>query len=123
MGDALFASLLAFRLITAPAPAPLFATLATVYAFPAEHQTVKPPPWVPHKLQTSKHTRRQQRQLIDPKLLGAFAGALGGMYVGGAIGSAIEGQGDYDSPGLKGFLIGAPIGGVIGAVIGWKLVR
>jgi hypothetical protein len=64
------------------------------------------------------------RPLIHPRLVGVLGGVLGGMFAGGAVGAAVEGKdGNYDSPGLKGFIIGAAIGGVAGGIVGAKLVR
>ena len=46
-------------------------------------------------------------------------GGVGGLFAGGYIGAAIEGDGcSCDDPGLTGALIGAPIGMVTGAVLG-----
>lgn len=53
------------------------------------------------------------------KVLGAAIGAVGGFFGGGFLGAAIEGDRcDCDDPGLKGFLVGAPVGAVTGGVLG-----
>ena len=52
-------------------------------------------------------------------VLGAALGAFGGLYAGGYIGAAIEGDScRCDDPGLKGALIGAPIGAIVGGIAG-----
>jgi hypothetical protein len=57
------------------------------------------------------------------RILGALAGAAGGFFAGGYIGAAIEGDGCHcDDPGLKGFLIGAPVGAVAGAILGERFL-
>ena len=48
-------------------------------------------------------------------ILGAAVGATAGLFAGGYIGQAIEGDSCHcDDPGLMGALIGAPIGAVVG---------
>jgi hypothetical protein len=44
-----------------------------------------------------------------------------GMFAGGGLGAAIEGQCHCDDPGLTGGLVGASIGTVVGAILGWNL--
>jgi hypothetical protein len=57
-------------------------------------------------------------------VLGAVAGAVGGFFAGGFVGSKLEPNCRCDDPGLRGFLIGAPIGAVGGAVVGaWAATR
>jgi len=46
-----------------------------------------------------------------------------GLYVGGKFGAAIEGNCACDDPGLKGFMIGAPIGAAAGATLSVVLTR
>ena len=57
----------------------------------------------------------------------ATAGAafgVGGFFLGGILGARLEGNScACDDPGLKGFLIGAPIGAVAGAVAGVAMVK
>ena len=54
----------------------------------------------------------------------AVIGSIGGMMVGGRVGAALEGTScRCDDPGLKGFLVGAPVGMAIGAVLGVLAVR
>lgn len=54
------------------------------------------------------------------KVLGGVIGAVGGFFGGGFLGSKIEPDCDCDDPGVKGFLIGAPVGAVIGGILGAK---
>ena len=64
---------------------------------------------------------RRQRS-IGRKIAGAAIGAVGGLYAGGYLGAAIEGDRcNCDDPGLMGALIGAPIGAVVGGIVGFKL--
>jgi hypothetical protein len=61
---------------------------------------------------------RSERSLVR-KLLGAAVGAAGGFFAGGFLGAAIEGDRCHcDDPGLKGFLIGAPVGATVGGILG-----
>jgi hypothetical protein len=47
-----------------------------------------------------------------------------GFLAGGVVGARIEGKGcACDSPGMYGFLIGAPIGAAAGAIAGVMMVR
>ncbi len=79
--------------------------------------TVQPPAGQP----------RSRRASVKKGLQRAAAGAalgLGGFYLGGILGARIEGHSCVcDDPGLKGFVIGAPIGAVVGAVAGVAMVR
>ena len=55
---------------------------------------------------------------VAKKVVGAIAGGVGGFFLGGVLGAKLEPNCGCDDPGLKGFLIGAPIGAVAGAVLG-----
>jgi hypothetical protein len=46
-----------------------------------------------------------------------------GMVAGGLTGSALDGDCACDSPGMAGFVVGAPIGGLLGAVVAVHLTR
>jgi hypothetical protein len=51
--------------------------------------------------------------------VGILMGTVGGMVAGGVLGAKIEGDScRCDDPGLKGFVIGAPIGAVLGGIAG-----
>jgi hypothetical protein len=43
-------------------------------------------------------------------------GVVAGLFAGGYLGAAIEGDCRCDDPGLKGVLIGMPVGGVLGGL-------
>src|SRR5688572_20842509 len=59
---------------------------------------------------------------VARKMVGSVIGLFAGVYLGGAAGAAIEGNRcRCDDPGLKGWLIGAPVGGVAGAILGSKV--
>ena len=54
---------------------------------------------------------------------GAILGSVGGFFAGGFLGAHIEGDRcNCDDPGVRGFLIGAPIGAVVGGIVGGKLL-
>ena len=54
---------------------------------------------------------------------GAIAGGVGGFFGGGFLGAHIEGDRcNCDDPGVRGFLIGAPIGAVAGGILGAKFL-
>ena len=57
---------------------------------------------------------------IGRKVAGGVIGAVGGFYAGGFLGATIERPCHCDDPGLKGFIIGAPIGAVIVGILGAK---
>ena len=72
---------------------------------------------------SSRTALQTHRHSIARKIVGAAVGAFGGFFLGGSAGAAIEGDRcNCDDPGLKGFLIGAPIGAVAGGIFGaWIL--
>lgn len=54
---------------------------------------------------------------------GAIVGGVGGFFVGGFLGAHIEGDRcNCDDPGVRGFLIGAPIGAAAGGILGAKFL-
>jgi len=55
---------------------------------------------------------------IAKRIVGGLVGGGGGFMVGGLVGSKLEPSCGCDDPGLRGFLIGAPIGAVLGAIAG-----
>jgi hypothetical protein len=57
----------------------------------------------------------------ERRVWGAVVGGLVGFVAGGLIGAAIDRHCACDDPGLKGFIVGAPIGAVGGAVLGFIL--
>jgi hypothetical protein len=65
-------------------------------------------------------TRGRSKKRI---VAGAIAGSVGGFFAGGFLGAHIEGDRcDCDDPGVRGFLIGAPIGAVAGGIFGAKVL-
>jgi hypothetical protein len=64
------------------------------------------------------HARSKKRIIA-----GAIAGGVGGFFGGGFLGAHIEGDRcNCDDPGVRGFLIGAPIGAVVGGIVGAKFL-
>lgn len=64
------------------------------------------------------HARSKKRIIA-----GAIAGGVGGFFGGGFLGAHIEGDRcNCDDPGVRGFLIGAPIGAVAGSVLGARFL-
>ena len=58
---------------------------------------------------------------VGRKILGGVLGGVGGLFAGGYLGAAIEGDRcECDDPGLVGALIGAPVGATVGAILGFK---
>jgi len=68
-----------------------------------------------------------KRERVKKGFQRAAAGAafgVGGFFLGGMLGASLEGNRCVcDDPGLKGFLIGAPIGAVAGAIAGVAMVK
>jgi len=62
---------------------------------------------------------RPQRS-ISRKVAAGLLGAVGGFFAGGYLGAKLEPPCHCDDPGLRGFIIGAPVGAVIGAILGAK---
>jgi hypothetical protein len=68
-------------------------------------------------LQSRKHSTART-------IIGAALGAVGGFFLGGYTGAAIEGDScNCDDPGFKGFLIGAPIGAIAGGIFGALIAK
>jgi hypothetical protein len=64
------------------------------------------------------HARSKKRIIA-----GAIIGGVGGFFGGGFLGAHIEGDRcNCDDPGVRGFLIGAPIGAVAGGIAGAKFL-
>lgn len=64
-----------------------------------------------------------QRRSTWRKVAGGVVGGVGGFFGGGYLGAAIEGDRcNCDDPGLKGFVVGAPIGALIGGILGAKFI-
>ena len=62
---------------------------------------------------------RSKKQIVA----GAIVGSVGGFFAGGFLGAHIEGDRcDCDDPGVRGFLIGAPIGALAGGIFGARFL-
>jgi hypothetical protein len=67
----------------------------------------------------SRPPARSKKRIIA----GAIAGGVGGFFGGGFLGAHIDGDRcSCDDPGVRGFLIGAPIGAVVGSLLGAKFL-
>ena len=75
-------------------------------------------------LQVAASTRPGARKRSKKRIVaGAIVGSVGGFFAGGFLGAHIEGDRcNCDDPGVRGFLIGAPIGAVAGGIAGAKFV-
>jgi hypothetical protein len=71
----------------------------------------------------AQRLRRSSGYTMPQRVAAAVVMGFAGFYVGGKFGAAIEGNCGCDDPGLKGFLIGAPIGAAAGATLGIVLTR
>jgi hypothetical protein len=68
-------------------------------------------------------TRARVKKGLQRAAAGVAFG-VGGFFLGGILGARLEGNSCVcDDPGLKGFLIGAPIGAVAGAMAGVAMVK
>ena len=79
----------------------------------------------PHKsLQPPASTQRGGRGRSKKRIVaGAIVGSVGGFFAGGFLGAHIEGDRcDCDDPGVRGFLIGAPIGALAGGIFGARFL-
>ena len=73
----------------------------------------------PSRSSRSRPPARSKERIIA----GAIAGGVGGFFGGGFLGAHIEGDRcNCDDPGVRGFLIGAPIGAVAGSILGAKFL-
>ncbi len=68
---------------------------------------------------SAQNAKSGSRRSVARRILGGAIGATAGLFAGGYLGAAIEGDGCHcDDPGLKGALIGAPAGAVTGGILG-----
>jgi hypothetical protein len=67
----------------------------------------------------AQSSTRSSGKSVTRRIFGGIVGATAGLFAGGYIGQAIEGDSCHcDDPGLMGALIGAPIGAVAGGILG-----
>ncbi|HYN10532.1 MAG TPA: hypothetical protein VES67_24310 [Vicinamibacterales bacterium] len=70
---------------------------------------------------TSNRSFANRQKSTAQKIVNSVFGVVGGFFLGGYTGAAIEGNScKCDDPGLKGFMIGAPIGAVVGGILGGR---
>jgi hypothetical protein len=92
------------------------------WQWPVEHRTAVEPASSRSALRASRLAQnpasgsRSVRAL--KRVVGGLVGGAGGFMVGGLVGSKLEPSCGCDDPGLRGFLIGAPIGAALGAIAG-----
>jgi hypothetical protein len=73
----------------------------------------------PSRSNRSRAAARSKKRIIA----GAIVGSVGGFFAGGFLGAHIEGDRcNCDDPGVRGFLIGAPIGAVAGGIVAAKFL-
>ena len=60
---------------------------------------------------------------VGQRIVAAVAMGFAGFWLGGKLGAVLEGNCRCDDPGMRGFLIGAPIGATAGAIAGVALTR
>lgn len=56
------------------------------------------------------------------KVVAGILGAVGGFFLGGYVGAALEPPCGCDDPGMRGWMIGAPAGAVAGGIVGVKVL-
>ena len=83
---------------------------------------------VPRRLHVvpSPSLKRPRQSSAATKATIIALGALGGLVGGAVAGAAIENWATpcgCDDPGLRGFMIGAPVGGVVGGLLAFRLTR
>ena len=102
--------------------------------FDARELDLRPPAVAPNGVvqRPAPGAARSQQRLRPPasrhrsssarRIAGAAIGAIGGFFLGGVLGAALEGDScNCDDPGLMGFVVGAPVGAAIGGVVGAML--
>jgi hypothetical protein len=92
----------------------------TNWQWPAQHAAETAPARIPSPsrrlAQNPASGSRSARAL--KRVVGGVVGGVGGFMVGGLVGWKLEPSCGCDDPGLRGFLIGAPIGAALGAIAG-----
>ena len=96
-------------------------------------------PWLAGPSQVSVHSRTDvARPATNPfprgstgnfrgvratRATAVIVGTIIGLVAGGLTGGALDADCTCDSPGMAGFLVGAPVGGVVGALVTFHLTR
>jgi hypothetical protein len=80
---------------------------------PTSSRSALPPPRLAQNLASDSRGVRALKRAV-----GGLVGGVGGFMVGGLVGSKLEPSCGCDDPGLREFLIGAPIGAALGAIAG-----
>jgi hypothetical protein len=89
-------------------------------ACPAIRMAIRSERFVQAPASTRPGARARSKKRI---VAGAIVGSVGGFFGGGFLGAHIEGDRcNCDDPGVRGFLIGAPIGAVAGGIVGAKFL-
>ena len=89
-------------------------------ASPATRLAIRSDRFVQAPASTRPGARARSKNRI---VTGAIVGSVGGFFAGGFLGAHIEGDRcNCDDPGVRGFLIGAPIGAVAGGIVGAKFL-
>ena len=96
----------------------------TLWHVKGERRATRPATRSDRSLQAPTSNRSGVRARSKKRIVaGAIAGSIGGFFAGGFLGAHIEGDRcDCDDPGVRGFLIGAPIGAVAGGIFGAKFL-
>ena len=96
----------------------------TLWPVKGARRATRPPIRSDRFLQAPRSNRSGTRARSKKRIVaGAIAGGVGGFFAGGFLGAHIEGDRcDCDDPGVRGFLIGAPIGAVAGGILGAKFL-
>lgn len=97
---------------------------AIAHAIKAETETRQVVKFAPPATMAAQAPSTQRKSSVGKKILGGVIGGTVGLFAGGYLGAAIEGDGCHcDDPGLQGALIGAPVGMVLGAIFGAVVVH
>ena len=77
----------------------------------------------PARLPRPRGTKRSGAYRDAQRVMAAVAMGVAGFFGGGIVGAAINSNCHCDSPGMQGFVVGAPIGAAVGAALGFVMVR
>ena len=77
----------------------------------------------PARLPRPRGPRRSGAYRDAQRVMAAVALGIVGTFAGGIVGAALDSNCRCDSPGMQGFVVGAPIGAAVGAAVGFVMVR